>query len=159
MERIPFFREVGSGPGVVCLHANASNSSQWRALMDRLAPKFHVLAPDLYGAGQNCHWPTDRSVTLRDEVQLLEPIFARAREPFALVGHSYGAAVALMAALAQQDHIGALALYEPTLFALVDAESPPPNDVDGIREVISKAMAAIKGANPPPQRSALSTIG
>jgi pimeloyl-ACP methyl ester carboxylesterase len=28
----PFFRELGAGPGVVCLHANASSSSQWRAL-------------------------------------------------------------------------------------------------------------------------------
>jgi hypothetical protein len=24
----PFFREAGDGPGVVCLHANASTSSQ-----------------------------------------------------------------------------------------------------------------------------------
>ena len=32
----PFFREVGSGPGVVCLHANASTSGQWRPLMETL---------------------------------------------------------------------------------------------------------------------------
>ena len=34
-----FFREAGRGPGVVCLHSNASSSSQWRALMDGLAPR------------------------------------------------------------------------------------------------------------------------
>ena len=26
----PFFREAGAGPGVVCTHANASSSGQWR---------------------------------------------------------------------------------------------------------------------------------
>ena len=49
----PFFREVGSGPGVVCLHSNASSSSQWRALMETLAPRFHVLAADSYGVGKS----------------------------------------------------------------------------------------------------------
>ncbi len=28
---LAYFREVGSGPGVVCLHCNASSPSQWRA--------------------------------------------------------------------------------------------------------------------------------
>ena len=144
----PFFRDVGAGPGVVCLHSNASSSSQWRALMERLAPKFRVLAPDSYGAGKSPAWPTNRLVCLRDEAVLLEPVFARAGEPFALVAHSYGAAVALIAALAQPHRVRALALYEPTLFALLDAESPPPNDADGIRGTVAGAAAALDAGNP-----------
>lgn len=139
----PFFREAGAGPGVVCLHSNASSSSQWRALMERLAPKFHVLAPDSYGAGKSPVWPKDRTLRLRDEAALIEPVFARAGEPFALVGHSYGGAVALIAALARHHRVRALALYEPTLFALVDAESPPPNEADGIRGAVARASAAL----------------
>ena len=42
----PFVREAGSGRSVVCLHANASTSAQWRGLMELLAPRFHVLAID-----------------------------------------------------------------------------------------------------------------
>jgi hypothetical protein len=42
----PFCREAGTGPGVVCIHANASTSGQWRGLMERLAPRYHVFAPD-----------------------------------------------------------------------------------------------------------------
>ena len=144
----PFFREAGAGPGVVCLHSNASNSSQWRALMEFLAPTVHVLAPDSYGAGKSPAWPTDRPVGLRDEAALLEPVFALAGEPFALVGHSYGAAVALIAALAQPNRVRALALYEPTLFALLDAESPPPNEADGIRAAVAGAAAALDAGNP-----------
>jgi hypothetical protein len=71
----PFFREAGTGPGVVCLHSNASSSAQWRALMDVLAPRFHVLAPDSYGSGKDPEWPSDRVSFLRDEVTLeLGPI-------------------------------------------------------------------------------------
>jgi pimeloyl-ACP methyl ester carboxylesterase len=140
----PFFREAGSGPGVVCLHSNASSSGQWRGLMEAMAPKFRVLAADSYGAGKSPPWPADRTIRLRDEVALLEPVFARAGDPFALVGHSYGAAIALIAAVTQPHRVRAMALYEPTLFALVDAESPPPNDADGIRNTVSDALAALE---------------
>lgn len=144
---IPFFREAGAGPGVVCLHSNASTSSQWRALMELLAPSFHVLAADSLGAGRSPAWPDERAVALRDEVALLEPVFARAGEPFALVAHSYGAAVALIAALSQPRRVRALALYEPTLFSLLDAEAPPPNAADGIRATVAAATAALEAGN------------
>ena len=117
----PFCREAGTGPGVVCIHANASTSGQWRGLMDLLAPQFRVLAPDAYGSGKSPEWPSDRIIRLRDEVAFLEPVLARAGAPLALVGHSYGAAVALIAALAHPGRVRAIALYEPTLFALLDA--------------------------------------
>ena len=144
----PFFRRAGAGPAVVCLHANASSSSQWRALTETLAPRYRVLAADSYGAGKSPAWPTGRPVSLRDEVALLEPVFARAGERFSLVAHSYGAAVALIAALKHPDRVRALALYEPTLFALLDAESPPPNEADGIREALADASAALDAGDP-----------
>ena len=140
--REPFCRQAGAGPGVVCIHSNASSSSQWRALMDRLAATFLVLAADSHGAGNGPPWPTGRTLSLRDEVALLEPVFARAGSPFTLVGHSYGAAVALIAALQRPERIRALLLYEPALFALVEAESPPPNDAQGIRDTVAAAAAA-----------------
>jgi pimeloyl-ACP methyl ester carboxylesterase len=147
MQIEPFFREAGTGPGVVCTHSNASTSGQWRALMDLLAARFRVLAPDSYGSGKSPEWPSDRVISLRDEVALIEPVLARAGSPLALVGHSYGAAVALMAALSSPGRIRAMALYEPTLFALVDAEAPPPNEADGIRNAVADASAALDAGN------------
>src|SRR5215471_12992327 len=144
----PFFREVGTGPGVVCLHANASTSGQWRGLMERLAPRFHVLAPDSYDAGKSPRWPSDRIIHLRDEAFLIEPVLTRAGSPLALVGHSYGAAVALITALANPGRVRALALYEPTLFALLDEETSPPNEAEGIRNVVAEAGAALDAGNP-----------
>jgi pimeloyl-ACP methyl ester carboxylesterase len=143
----PFFREAGTGPGVVCIHSNASTSAQWRGLMDFLAPRFRVFAPDSYDAGKSPHWPSDRVIHLRDEVGLIEPVFTRAGSPLALVGHSYGAAIALIAALANPGRVRALALYEPTLFGLLDAETPAPNEADGIRNVVAEAGVALDAGN------------
>lgn len=143
----PFYREAGAGPSVVCLHASASSSSQWRPLMEALAPRFHVLAADSYGAGGSPAWPTDRPVSLRDEAALLEPVFARTSGAVSLVAHSYGAAVALVAALERPERFQALALYEPTLFGLVDRESPPPNDIDGFRAAAERTIAALEAGD------------
>lgn len=140
---IPFFREAGTGPGVVALHANASTSGQWRGLMDLLAPSARVIAPDLYGSGRSPDWPSDRVINLGDEVDFINPVMAAAGSPLALVGHSYGAAVALVAALSNPERVGALAIYEPTLFSLIDAGSPPPNEADGIRHVVSDAAISL----------------
>src|SRR5262245_23693769 len=148
MHPVPFFREAGAGPGVVCLHSNASSSRQWLPLMEALAPRFHVLAADAYGAGRSPAWRKDRPVSLRDEVALLEPVFGRARAPFSLVARSYGANVALMAALEHPERVHSLILYEPTLFSLLEAESPAPNDADGIRDVLAAAGAALDAGDP-----------
>jgi pimeloyl-ACP methyl ester carboxylesterase len=136
-------REAGSGTAVVCIHSNASTSVQWRGLMDRLAPKFRVFAPDSYGAGKSPDWPSDRAIRLRDEVDLIAPLLARAGSPLVLVGHSYGAAVALLAALEDPGRVRAMALYEPTLFSLLDAVAPAPNPADGIRSAVAAASLAL----------------
>jgi len=51
--------------------------------------------------------------------------------------------VAVIAAVSQPHRIRALAWYEPTLFSLLDARSPPPNDADRIRGAVVGAAAAL----------------
>jgi pimeloyl-ACP methyl ester carboxylesterase len=140
---VPYVRQAGSGPGVVCIHSNASSSAQWRGLMELLAPDYSVFAPDSYGSGKSPDWHSDREISLRDEVSLLEPVLASAGTPLILIGHSYGAAVALMAALAWPGRVRAMALFEPTLFSLVDAQSAPPNGVDGIKRAVASSAEAL----------------
>lgn len=139
----PFYREAGAGPGVVCIHSNAASSSQWRALMDRLSPRFRVFAPDSFGAGKSPAWPVDREVGLREEAELLEPVFQQAGSPFDLVGHSYGAAVALIAALKRPDRVRRIAVYEPTIFSLLGQEQPPTEQAAGIKAVVDEATALV----------------
>ena len=64
------------------------------------------------------------------------------------MGHSYGGAIALIAAVSRPGRVRALAMYEPTLFSLVDAESPPPNDADGIKNAVIAAAAYLDAGDP-----------
>jgi pimeloyl-ACP methyl ester carboxylesterase len=119
----PYFREAGSGTPVVCIHSSASSSGQWRALMERLADRFRVIAVDLYGAGKTAAWPQDHPMHLDDELTLLSSVFRAAGDRFHLIGHSFGAAIALKAALADRDRLLSLVLYEPALFSVLMADA------------------------------------
>jgi pimeloyl-ACP methyl ester carboxylesterase len=140
-----YVREAGTGTAVVCLHASASSSSQWRPLMDRLAGRFRALAVDLYGSGKSPAWPDDRPLSLADEVTLLAPVLAGAGSRVHLVGHSYGGAVALMAALADPGRIAALVLFEPVLFSVLLAENPRQAAAREIAAVRDDTVAALEG--------------
>ena len=139
----PFVRQAGAGPTVVCLHSNASSSVQWRGLMEQLAPSFRVLAPDSYGAGKSPEWPSDSTISLDDEVRLLQPVISKGPDKLVLIGHSYGAAVAMMTALRYLERVRALIVYEPTLFMLEEVAVAPPNGVDGIRSALDFAGQAL----------------
>jgi pimeloyl-ACP methyl ester carboxylesterase len=130
-------------PVVVCLHASASSSRQWRALTDRLGHRFRVLAPDLYGSGESPLWTGDRQLGVADELALLERTLALAEEPFHLVGHSYGASIALHLALAYPDRVASLALFEPVLFRLLITDDPDQPAAKEITTVRDDALAAI----------------
>lgn len=143
-----FVREAGTGPTVVCIHASASSSAQWRPLMDRLAGRFRTLAVDLYGSGKSPRWPDVRALSLADEVALLEPVLAAAGDRFHVVGHSYGGAVALKAALADPDRLRSLVVYEPVLFSVLlaeDATQPAAREIVAVRD---DTVAALQGGNP-----------
>jgi pimeloyl-ACP methyl ester carboxylesterase len=143
-----YVREEGTGPAVVCIHASASSSGQWRPLMESLAGRFRVLAVDLYGSGRSPRWPDDRPLSLADEVTLLEPVLAAAGDRFHLVGHSYGGAVALKAALADPARLRSLVLYEPVLFSVLLAEDPAQPAAREIVAVRDDTVAAMASGNP-----------
>lgn len=130
----PFLREAGlpGRPAVVLLHSSASSSGQWRLLIEALAQDFHVLAPDLQGCGKSAPWHFERPLRLDDEVDALATVFERAGPRFHLVGHSFGGAVALKAALRHAERLESLSLFEPVLFALLQRAAP---QSEGWREV------------------------
>jgi pimeloyl-ACP methyl ester carboxylesterase len=111
--------------------------------MDRLAGRFRTLAVDLYGSGKSPEWPADRPLTLADEVALLEPVFESIGDRFHLIGHSYGGAVALKAALADPGRLRSLVLFEPVLFALLNADDPTQPAAREITAVRDDTTAAV----------------
>ena len=126
-----------AGPAVaslVCLHASASSGRQWQALQRRLTGRYQVLSPDLSGSGDSPPWPPERELTLADEVAMLEPAFEAAGELPHLIGHSYGGAVAVRAALTYPGRFRSLVLIEPVLFGLLLTEDP---DQPAAREIVA----------------------
>ncbi|MBS0338787.1 MAG: alpha/beta hydrolase [Proteobacteria bacterium] len=120
----PYVRDSGSGPTVVLLHAGGANSGQWRALTERLSGRFRVLACDMSGSGRSPAFPHDATYTLDEELRFLEPVFEAAGEEFHVVGHSYGGAVAIKAALHHGTRVRSLTLFEPVLFSLLVEAAP-----------------------------------
>ncbi len=110
---------------VVVLHSGGMSSRQWKKLAETLAPDHVVIAPDFLGAGATPAWPEGPFV-LGDEIGLIDKVIDkvidRIGEPVALVGHSYGATIALAIARTRPEQIKAVAVYEPVLFGLVRSE-------------------------------------
>jgi len=92
--------------------------------MDRLSDRFRIIAPDLYGHGRTPAWPGHSGMSVDDEVDLLEPAFLLAGDRFHLIGHSWGAAIALKAALRHLPQLLSLTLFEPALWSLLVADDP-----------------------------------
>ncbi len=142
-DRGVYVRAAGTGDPVICLHASASSSAQWRPLIDRLAGRFRAIAVDLYGAGRSPAWPGDRPLSLADEVALIEPILAVTGRRFHLIGHSYGGAVALKLALAYPGLLASLVVFEPVLFSLLIAQDPDGPAAREISVVRADTSAAV----------------
>jgi pimeloyl-ACP methyl ester carboxylesterase len=107
------YDQAGSGAPVILLHCSSSTRGQWRALGETLAASFHVMAPDLLGYGASDKWRGDAADLIRAEVAAVRSLLATANAPLHLVGHSYGAAVALGFACQSPGVIKSLILIEP----------------------------------------------
>jgi pimeloyl-ACP methyl ester carboxylesterase len=102
---------MGQGPAVVFLHGFGSSLDLWRSLMPDLARNHRVLALDLKGFGWTDRPRGDYSPSAQAELvwALLD---ARGIDRAALVGHSWGASVALAMALASPERTTRIAVYD-----------------------------------------------
>ena len=116
------FREDGAGAPVVALHGSASTSYQWESLTGYLSGRYRVIRPDLPGYGKSS--PVAASEQgLAAVVSALSPLFDEIGEPFHLVGHSFGGAVALKVAQMMPEMVRSLVVIEPAAFHLLAANN------------------------------------
>ncbi len=123
--------EKGEGPPVVLLHGNVVTAEDFRTsgVLDLLARRHRVIAFDRPGFGYSDR-PHGSAWSARAQANLLRSAsdILDIRRPVVL-GHSWGAAVALAMALNHPDDVRGLVLlsgyYYPTLRADVLLSSPP----------------------------------
>lgn len=132
------YREDGAGAPVVALHGSASTGYQWESLTGYLSGRYRVIRPDLPGYGKSSP-VASADQGLAAVVSALSALFREIGEPFHLVGHSFGGAVALKVAQMMPDMVRSLVVIEPAAFHLLTTDSTDRahlNDLIGVAETM-----------------------
>jgi pimeloyl-ACP methyl ester carboxylesterase len=135
---------AGSGAPVVMLHSSLASKSQWKALAERMASRFRVIALDLRGYGDNTA-ATGSAFALDEEVRLVTDHLDRLVEPHLrihVVGHSYGGLVALRFAHRWRGRVASLSLYEPVAFRILDDDDAAMTAIRRLVERLGRLIAA-----------------
>lgn len=115
--------QKGGARAVLALHCSLAHAGAWSGLVERLAG-VTVTAPDLPGHGRSGDW--DGLVDLHDLSTRIAVAMAEGQGGTVdLIGHSFGATVALRMALERPDLIRSLVLIEPVLFAAARVAGAP----------------------------------
>ena len=105
-------REWGDrdAPPVVCLHGVQAYGGRFRRLAEeRLASRYHVVAPDLRGHGQS---PREAPWTLKAH---LEDVLEIAGDPAVWIGHSFGGRLVAELMAAHPDRVRRAMFLDPAL--------------------------------------------
>lgn len=104
--------ESGEGPNVLFVPGSYSTPAAWRPIQKRLPPRYRMAGTSLcgYGGTEDTRTPTDCRIV--HEVRVVDEAVRRLGGPVHLVGHSFGATVALAAALSGRVAIAGMALFE-----------------------------------------------
>ncbi|MBN9370671.1 alpha/beta hydrolase [Hydrogenophaga sp. YM1] len=113
---------AGQGETLVFVHGSWDDHSAWDAVAALLSPRWRVVAYDRRGHGGSTE-PGGQGHISQDVADLHGVIEAIGQGPVHLVGHSYGACVALLYAARHPERLRSLCLHEPPLFGVL-GESP-----------------------------------
>lgn len=109
------FTDAGEGPAVVLVHGFASSLDTWAAVAPELQKTHRVVTLDLKGFGWSSRPEGDYSPDAEAHV-VLALMDQRGIKRAAVVGHSWGASVALATALDAPDRVSRLALYDAWVY-------------------------------------------
>jgi pimeloyl-ACP methyl ester carboxylesterase len=119
------YLDRGKGPLVIIAHCSSASHKEWLPLIETLEPDWRVLAPDFIGYGQSGAWPEGKVFTGKADLAVLLELAKKTKKHVHLVGHSYGAAMALEAARELGPKVQSLTLIEPVSFNLLRVEGRP----------------------------------
>jgi pimeloyl-ACP methyl ester carboxylesterase len=114
------YMDEGSGRNVVLLHSSVTGNQQWRGAALAFKGYRRVIAPNLFGYGETSAWTGPSVQKISDQAALVCAVLEQVEGPIDLVGHSFGALVALEVAAALGYRVGRIIVFEPNPFALLD---------------------------------------
>ncbi|MGY6536469.1 MAG: alpha/beta fold hydrolase [Pararhodobacter sp.] len=143
----PYTVRMGRPGGLptVMAHCFLGHSGGWAGLVQALdqaiAPGLDALAFDMPGHGRSDPWAdaTGQGDYQADVTAILAGLV---RHPSLLVGHSFGATVALRHALQRPDMVRGLVLFEPVFFA---AAADEPEFQDHLRDEVDFSESLQRG--------------
>ncbi len=116
-----FVRALGQGARkVLALHCTIAHSGVWAGLTSALDDQATLIAPDMLSHGRSPDWDGQGDffdLTTGFSANLLT-------EPMDVIGHSFGAMVALRLALEYPDRVRSAVLIEPVFFAVAAQDAP-----------------------------------
>jgi pimeloyl-ACP methyl ester carboxylesterase len=98
-------------PVIVLVHGTLDHSVSFEGVVAELVPEFTVVTYDRRGWGRSRH--LGAAETLADHSH--DVLEAMGERRATVVAHSYGGAVALLAATLRPDRVAAVAVFEPTV--------------------------------------------
>jgi pimeloyl-ACP methyl ester carboxylesterase len=136
------YLDEGNGPEIVLGHCSSASHKEWLPLIETLKSDWRVLAPDFIGYGQSEPWPATEPFSIDADIEVLHAVAKKGKGPLHLVGHSYGAALALEAARTLGSRVRSLTLVEPVSFHLLRLEGRPEwAEVEGLGRAVLGAVA------------------
>ena len=97
----------------MCLHGLGASWQAWRAVGERLAPEFRVIAVDLPGFGRSPELPGGRFPLPEVAERLAATLDELGVAQHVVAGHSMGGGVSIVHALARPEAVRAIALLAP----------------------------------------------
>lgn len=103
---------AGAGYPVLLIHGTTGAKEDWTEVQRRLADEFEVVTYDRRGRGESEDGP---DYSIDREVDDVLAVIDACEGPVRLIGHSFGAVLALVVASRAGDRVERLVLYEPPI--------------------------------------------
>lgn len=135
--------QLGQGPRqLLAVHCSLAHSGEWRGLAGHLGAAATITAFDLPGHGRAPDHDPARDIG-DQATEMGQAVLDGMAGPVDLIGHSFGAVIALRLAIENPGRIRSLTLIEPTLYAAaIRADLPEMADFEARMRPLFAAFAA-----------------
>ncbi|MFZ0699642.1 MAG: alpha/beta hydrolase [Thermoplasmata archaeon] len=135
------------GDPVVLVHGSWVDLRSWRAVVPGLAGSMQVLVYDRRGHGRSTFAPRAHALE-SDAADLGALLGATDHYPAHLVGHSYGAMVALRLAVERPELVRSLSLHEPPYIGLLDDDPATAPEAERLRTELRREQERVRHGDP-----------